>query len=135
MIATITIVAVPGPMAAMIIWLSLRVVEDHVERAAVAGDPRDRLRNLGLRRQQQRHGVEVLRPRSRRRRDLADARDDALRGVQDTAQEVHHDGCDDHEEDDVADPPENHFNHLSATIAALRPMPGNAPRMMSNWAL
>ena len=43
----------PGPSASSIMLL-LRVVEDHVERAAVVGDARDGLLHLVLRRQQQR---------------------------------------------------------------------------------
>ena len=39
------------------------------------------------------------------------------------------------EQHDVADPPERHRGLLSATIAALRAMPGSAPRMTSNCAL
>ena len=42
---------------------------------------------------------------------------------------------DDDEEHDVADPPERHRGLRSATMAALRAMPGSAPRMTSNCAL
>src|SRR3990172_9405924 len=117
-------------------WFLLsRVVEDHVEGAAVVRDSRDRLGCLLLRRQQQRGGIEVLRPRGRHLCDLLHAGDDALGGVQHTAEQVHDDRKHDREQDDVSDPPEDHFGLLSATIAALPAIPGSAPRMMSNCAL
>src|SRR5918994_4169713 len=113
----------------------LSVVEDHVERAAVAGHARDRLADLVLRGQQERHGVEVVRAGGRRTSDLAHARDDALRRVQYAGEQDDHHHEDD-EQDDVADPPECHRGLLSATIAALRPIPGSAPRMTSNcWLI
>src|SRR5262249_20530605 len=113
----------------------LRVVEDDVERAAVAGDPRDRLADLVTRRQEQCGRVEVLRPRRRRALDLVDALHDAAAGAEDPHQQVEHDRQHEHEECDIGDPPEGHRGLLSATIAAFRPIPGSAPRMMSNWAL
>src|SRR6476646_5117633 len=115
--------------------LLARVVDDHVERAAVAGDPRDRLRDLILRRQQECGGVEVLRGGGRRLVHAAHARDDALRGREHAVQQVDDDGEDHDEQRERADPPERHCGLLSATIAALRAMPGRAPRMTSNWAL
>src|SRR5712691_562676 len=117
-------------------WLLLAsVVEDDVEGAAVVRDSRDRLGHLVLRRQQQRRGVEVLRPRGRHLCDLLHAGDDALGGVQHTAEQVHDDRQDHREQDDVSDPPEDHRGLLSATIAALPAIPGNAPRMVSNCPL
>src|SRR3990170_6850701 len=117
-------------------WFLLsRVVEDHVEGAAVVRDSRDRLGCLVLRRQQQRGGVEVLRPRSRHLCDLLHAGDDALGCIQHGAEQVHDDRKDDREQDDVSDPPEDHRGLLSATTAALPAIPGSAPRMMSNCPL
>src|SRR3954468_13309982 len=112
-----------------------RVVDDHVERAAVAGDPRDRLRDLILRRQQERRCVEVLRTGRRRLLHALHARDDAPRSREHAVQEIHDDGEDDDQQGERADPPENHRGLLSATTAALRAIPGRAPRMISNWAL
>ena len=80
-------------------WLPLlRVVEDHVERAAVVGDPRDRLGHLVLRRQQQRGGVEVLRRRGRRpRRSAARSGRCSARALQHAVQQVDDDRHDDHD--------------------------------------
>src|SRR6187455_2321789 len=114
---------------------SLRVVEYYVEGAAVVCDSGNSLRDLILRRQQQHRGVEVLRARLRHLGDLAHARHDALRCVEDAAKQIDDDRKDDREQDDVPDPPEGHRGLLSATIAALRAIPGSAPRMTSNCAL
>src|SRR6478609_629349 len=113
----------------------VRVVEDYVERAAVVCDSRDRLRDLILGRQEQRACVEVVRPGRGRHADPRDARDDALCGLEDAPQQKDDHGQEHDEEHDVADPPEDHPGLRSATIAALRAMPGRAPRMTSNWAL
>src|SRR4029453_19488392 len=86
-------------------------------------------------REQERRGVEVLRPRARGVPDLAEARDDAFGLLQDAVEQVDDHRQDHREQHNVADPPEGHCGLLSATIAALEAMPGSAPRMMSNWAL
>src|SRR3989337_410787 len=111
------------------------VVEDHVEGATVVRDSRDRLGHLVLRRQEQRGGIEVLRPRGRRAGDLLHAGNDALGGVQDAPEQVYDHRKHDREQDEVSDPPEDHRGRLSATIAAFVAIPGSAPRMMSNCAL
>src|ERR1039457_3930073 len=120
--------------AAGIVSLS-SVVEDHVERAAVVRDSRDRLGHLVLRRQQQRGGVKILRPRGCHLRYFIDAGDDALGCLQHATQQVHDHRHDHDEQHDVTEPPEDHRGLLSATIAALRAIPGSAPRMVSNCAL
>src|SRR5712692_11073156 len=123
-------------MRASVPWsLPSCVVEDHVERAAVVRDSRDRLGDLILRRKQQHGGVEVLRPLGRHLCDLLHTGDDALGGVEHSAEQVHDDRQDHREQDDVSDPPEGHRGLLSATIAALPAIPGSAPRMMSNCPL
>src|SRR5664279_945617 len=123
-------------MRARVPWFLLaRVVEDDVERAAVVRDSRDRLGHLVLRRQQQHCGVEILRARSGGLCDPLHAGNDAPRGVQHRAEQIHDDRKDHCEQDDVSDPPEDHFGLLSATIAAFLAIPGSAPRMMSNCAL
>ena len=66
------------PAAGIVCPPSARVVDDHVERAAVVGDRLDRLLDLLLRGQQQRHRVEVLGPGRGARRDPVDAGDDRL---------------------------------------------------------
>src|SRR3954452_1541703 len=133
---TARIVIPPGEMTDATGMLPLaRVADDHVERAAVAGDPRDRLRDLILRRQQERRGVEVLRPGRRRLLHALHARDDAPRSREHAVQEIDDDGEDDDQQGERPDPPENHRGLRSATTAALRAMPGRAPRMISNWAL
>src|SRR3990172_2276019 len=117
-------------------WFLLSsVVEDHVEGATVVRDSRNGLGHLVLRRQQQRGGIKVLRPRSRRPRDLLHAGNDHLGGVQHAAEQVHDDRKHHREQDEVSDPPEDHRGLLSATIAALLAIPGSAPRMMSNCSL
>ena len=131
----------PGSARAGCRWLDghgllLRVIEDHVQGAAVVGDARNRLGHLVLGGQKQRGGVEVLRSG---RRGLGDrvgrwgrcsGRLEACRsaGRSRPAEARPAGGC-------VADPAERHRGLLSATIAALRAIPGSALRMMSNWAL
>ena len=90
-----------------------------------------------LRRQQQRDGVEVLRrpPRaaSRIRSTLGTI---ALRlGEHVVAAGRRRPAATTSSRTSVDDPPEGHRGLLSATTAALAPMPGSADRMMSNWAL
>src|SRR4029077_3262357 len=63
------------------------------------------------------------------------ARDDAPRSVEHAAEQVDDDRHDDDEQDDVSDPPEDHRGLLSATTAALRAIPGSAPRITSNCPL
>src|SRR4051794_17599746 len=114
---------------------SSRVVDDHVERAAVVGDTFDCLDDLVLRCQQERHGVEVGRSAPRGVADPAGARDDCACLAENAAEQDHHDRRDDEQQHEVADPPERHRGLLSATTAALLAMPGSALRMMSNCAL
>src|SRR5579862_3772366 len=131
--------------AAGIVYL-LGVVEDHVERAAVVGRRLDRLDDLLLRRQEQRHRVEVRRGGCGRVRDLARARHDAVGGPEHAVQQVDDDGEHDHEQHGVADPLEGHAGlpsagadaapagsgRRSATTLALAAIPGNALRITSN---
>src|SRR4051794_22224064 len=111
------------------------VVQDHVERAAVRGDARDRLTDLRLRREQQRRGVEVAAAGLRGPRDPVDARHDRPGLPEDAVEQEHDHRHDDEQEHQVEDPPEGHDGLRSATIAALAPMPGSAERITSNWAL
>ena len=126
-----------GQMDATGMPLLARVVDDHVERAAVARRPPrpfarpDPASSAGARWRR-----DPCDPAAAAACDRVHARDDAPRGASarraagtTTTREDHH------EQDDRADPPERHCGLLSATIAALRAMPGSAPRMMSNWAL
>src|SRR5215207_4033126 len=115
--------------------LLLRVVDDHVEGGAVARHHLDRCLHVRLRREQQRHGVEVFRPGPCGRRDAPHARNDAAGGVEHALQQIHDHGQDHCKQEYVADPPEGHRGLLSATTAALAAIPGIAPTMTSNWAL
>ena len=115
-----------------------RVVEDHVERAAVVRDSRDRLRRPGPASSaaaRRRRGPSTPRPRPSA--ICLHARDDALarRSSTPLQQVRRRPAATTSEQDDVADPPEGHRGLRSATIAALRAIPGSAPRMMSNCAL
>src|SRR3954454_8680549 len=123
------------PAAGMATSASSRVVQDHVERAAVVGYALNRLEHLVLGRQQQRRGVEILRTRAGRVADLRDARDNRPCLPEHAGQEPHDDRQHDEEQHEVADPPERHRGLRSATIAALRAIPGSALRITSNWAL
>src|SRR4051812_36728442 len=131
---TATSITAPGAeiAATTVIPLLFRVVDDRVERAAVVRDSRHRLAHLLARPDEHGRGVEVLRSRGRDVGDPADARDDAPGRAEHAVQQVHDHRKDHDEEYYVADPPEGQRGLLSATIAALRAIPGRAPRMMSN---
>src|SRR5204863_9163952 len=79
--------------------------------------------------------VEIPRSGGGSPRDALDARRDAPRRAQHAVQEVDHHRQDHDEEYYVPDPPEGQRGLLSATIDALRAIPGRAPRITSNCAL